>query len=80
MTQEQIDDLGHFEQSSAYSDIEKDVLRFAEQWTRLTPVDPAMLARLAQVLPAADLVTLAATVAQANLTSRFNVVFNIPLP
>ena len=55
-------------------------MRFAETWTRLTPVDPQVLERLALALSPTDLVTLAATVAQANLTSRFNVVFDVPLP
>ena len=78
--QRQFDDLDLYQDSPAYSDLEKDVLRFAETWTRLTPVDPIMLERLAQSLSPTDLVTLAATVAQANLTSRFNVVFDVPLP
>jgi alkylhydroperoxidase family enzyme len=78
--QRQLDDLDLFENSPAFSDLEKDVLRFADQWTRLIPVDRQLLERLRQALSPADLVTLAATVAQANLTSRFNVVFDIPLP
>lgn len=80
LLQRQFDDLDLYQDSPAYSDLEKDVLRFAESWTRLTPVDPIMLERLAQSLSPTDLVTLAATVAQANLTSRFNVVFDVPLP
>jgi alkylhydroperoxidase family enzyme len=78
--QRQLDDLDLFENSPAFSDLEKDVLQFADQWTRLIPVDRQLLERLRQALSPADLVTLAATVAQANLTSRFNVVFDIPLP
>jgi hypothetical protein len=76
----QFDDLDVFESSPAYSDLEKDVLRFTGQWIRLLPVEPQLLDRLQQALSPADLVTLSATIAQASLTSRFNVVFDIPLP
>jgi hypothetical protein len=77
---EQINDLARFEESAAYSVLEKDVLRFAEQWTMRTNVDPKLLERLSRSLSPRDLVILAATVGQANFTSRFNVVFGISLP
>ena len=34
MSPQQIQDLEQYEQSTAYGDLEKAVLRFAEQWTR----------------------------------------------
>jgi hypothetical protein len=43
-------------------------------------VDAGVLARLKELLSAEHLVVLAATVAQANFTSRFNNVFGVELP
>jgi alkylhydroperoxidase family enzyme len=76
----QINDLGRFEHSDAYSSQEKDVLRFAEQWTRHGKVSTDVIERLKTSLSPAHLVMLAATVSQANLTSRFNNTFEIELP
>ena len=80
MTVEQIRDVGRYEQSPAYSEAEKDVLRFTEQWTLEGRVAEDVLDRLKGVLSPAQLVLLAATAAQANLTSRFNNVFGVELP
>lgn len=63
-----------------YSDFEKDILRFTEQWTLQTRVDPALSLRLHQAMSPQELVILAATVAQANFTCRFNNTFGIELP
>jgi alkylhydroperoxidase family enzyme len=76
----QIKELDAYEQSSAYSDVEKAVLRFAEQWTRQPKVAPEVVKKLAQTLTPAALVTLAATVALANWTNRFNETFATELP
>jgi alkylhydroperoxidase family enzyme len=73
-------DLARFEQSAAYTEPERDVLRFAEQWSVKGRVDGDVLERLKLVLSPEHLVTLAAVVAQANFTSRFNNVFGIELP
>jgi hypothetical protein len=73
-------ELGRFEQSDAYAAGEKDVLRFTEQWTAAGHVAPDVLDRLRAALSAEHLVVLAATVAQANLTCRFNTVFGVELP
>ena len=73
-------DLARFEDSEAYSEPERDVLRFAEQWSVAGRVAPAVLERLKLALSAEHLVVLAATVAQANFTSRFNNVFGVELP
>ena len=56
------------------------MLRFAEQWSVAGRVAPAVLERLKLALSAEHLVVLAATVAQANFTSRFNNVFGVELP
>ena len=73
-------DLARFEESAAYTAPERDVLRFAEQWSAGGRVDGALLERLKLALPPEHLVVLAATVAQANFTSRFNKVFGVELP
>ena len=76
----QIQDLERFEQSSAYSDLEKQVLRFAQQWARQSKVEGGVVQQLARSLTPAQLVTLAGTVALANWTNRFNETFGIQLP
>jgi alkylhydroperoxidase family enzyme len=80
LTDEQMRDLARFEDSAAYTEPERDVLRFAEQWSIAGRVDGAVLERLKRTLSPEHLVTLAAVVAQANLTSRFNNVFGVELP
>ena len=80
VSDQQVRDLGTFESSAAYDELERDVLRFTEQWTLRGQVDGAVLDRLKDVLPPMHLVTLAATAAQANLTCRFNNVFGVELP
>ena len=76
----QLRDLGSFETSDSYTEPEKDVLRFTEQWSAEGRVAEAVLERLKQLLSHEHLVVLAATVAQANFTSRFNNVFGVELP
>jgi uncharacterized peroxidase-related enzyme len=76
----QLLNLSDYRGSSAYTDVEKAVLQFAEQWTLKGKVDPDVVARLSRHLTPTQLVTLAATVALANWTNRFNVTFNIELP
>ncbi|QDU21371.1 carboxymuconolactone decarboxylase family protein [Urbifossiella limnaea] len=80
LTDEQIRDLLPFEESAAYTGGQKDVLRFTEQWTLTGRVADDVLARLRAAFTPGQLVTLAATVAQANLTCRFNNVFGVELP
>jgi len=80
VTEEQINDLAVFESSSAFTDIERDVLRFTDQWSRVSTVAADVMARLRRALSPEHLVILAATVAQANFTSRFNNTFGVELP
>jgi alkylhydroperoxidase family enzyme len=80
LSQQQIQDLEQYEQSSAYGDEEKAVLRFAEQWTRQGIVGGDVLEQLKRSLSPAQLVTLAATVGLANWTNRFNETFGVQLP
>ena len=77
---QQIQDLEQYEQSTAYGDLERAVLRFAEQWTRQGKVAGDVLEQLKQSLSPAQLVTLAATVGLADWTNRFNETFGVQLP
>jgi hypothetical protein len=56
------------------------VLRFAVQWTGERGVAGDVIERLKLALSPTHLVVLAATVAQANFTSRFNNAFGVELP
>ena len=80
MSAQQIQDLEQYEQSTAYGDLEKAVLRFAEQWTQQGRVAGDVLEQLQRNLSPAQLVTLAATVGLANWTNRFNETFGVQLP
>jgi alkylhydroperoxidase family enzyme len=75
-----VQDLERYEQSNAYSEVEKLALRFAEQWTRQAKVDADVVQALSRHLSPGQLVTLAATVGLANWTNRFNETFGIQLP
>jgi AhpD family alkylhydroperoxidase len=80
VTDGQMRDLGEFELSDAFSELERDVLRFTDQWTHDACVANDVVERLKQSLSPEHLVILGATVAQANFTSRFNNVFGVELP
>ena len=72
--------LEDYEQSSAYTDLEKQVLRFAQQWTEQGKADDDVVAALSKSLSPTQLVVLAATVGLANWTNRFNETFGVQLP
>jgi alkylhydroperoxidase family enzyme len=80
LSREQIQALDNYEQSGDFSDLEKQVLRFAEQWTRQSKAGDEVVAALSQSLSSSQLVVLAATVAVANWTNRFNETFGVQLP
>ena len=80
MTDGQIQDLDKYEQSGAYSELEKTVIRFAQEWTRQAKVSSAVMQQLAKSLTPTQLVTLAATVALASWTNKFNESLGIELP
>ncbi len=80
ISDEQMLHLDRCEANPAYSEFEKDVLRFTSQWTTIGRVDVDVLDRLKLSLRPEELVILAATVSQANFTCRFNNVFGVELP
>jgi alkylhydroperoxidase family enzyme len=72
--------IDHYEHSTAFNDLEKQVLHFAEQWTRKSKADAEVVTALLQKLTPTQVVVLAATVAEANWTNRFNETFDVQLP
>lgn len=76
----QIEMLDDYEQSSAYNELEKLVLRFADQWTQRGKVDTEVVSALSKSLSPSQLMILAATVGLANWTNRFNETFDVHLP
>jgi uncharacterized peroxidase-related enzyme len=80
VSEQQVKELDDYESSSAFNDLEKLVLRFAEQWTRQSKVEANVVEALARTLSPSQLVVLAATVALANWTNHFNETFGVQLP
>ena len=78
VTEQQLMDLEHFESSSAYSPLEKLVLRYAEAVSG-TPVDvrDELFQALQQHLNSAQLVELTSAIAWENFRGRFNHAFGI---
>ncbi|WP_442509368.1 carboxymuconolactone decarboxylase family protein [Novipirellula sp. SH528] len=76
----QINEIESYATSEAFDDQEKTVLFYAEQLTKTAQVDPGTVAKLKEFLDERQLVTLAATVALANFTNRFNHGLDIQLP
>ena len=71
LTQEQLDHLGDPGQCAAYSELERLVIRYAQQLGREGTVDDALYATLARHLSTRELVELAVAVAAAHFTNRF---------
>jgi alkylhydroperoxidase family enzyme len=80
LSEAQIQDLSKYEQSSAYNDLEKAVLRFADQWTRQGKASPQVVQQLNKSLSPAQMIVLAGAVGLANWTNRFNETFAVELP
>lgn len=80
LTADQLQTVDDYESSNAFNDLEKLVLRFAEQWTRKGKAEAAVVAALSQKLSPTQLIVLAATVGLANWTNRLNETFDIQLP
>jgi alkylhydroperoxidase family enzyme len=78
ITEEQLRDLSRFEESAAFTEPEKLVLRLAAAMTR-TPasVDDALFAALRAEFSERQLAELATAIAWENHRARFNRVFNV---
>lgn len=79
LTDEQLDEVTNPE-GDAFSDLERAVISYSEQLTKTAAVDNATVESLKQELSEKQLVTLAATVALANFTNRFNHGLAVELP
>ncbi len=76
----QVSETADIEESDAYDDLQRDVMRYAEQATRHIHVDDSLFARLKQTLGDRELVELAMTVGIANLTNRVTETLRMELP
>jgi uncharacterized peroxidase-related enzyme len=76
----QIQKVGLDLDQTLYSELERLVIRFADEWTRQGKASAEVVQALAAHLTPAQLVTLAATVGLANWTNRFNETFDVHLP
>jgi uncharacterized peroxidase-related enzyme len=80
VSEEQLKAIGDYQSSDKFSEVEKHVLAYAEQLTETGNVDASTVESVKQHLSDQQLVTLAATVALANFTNRFNHGLGIELP
>ncbi|HKI18110.1 MAG TPA: carboxymuconolactone decarboxylase family protein [Isosphaeraceae bacterium] len=76
----QVADTAQSETSDAYDDLERDVMRYAEEVTRHINVDDALVGRLKQQLDDREIVELAMTVGIANFTNRVTETLRMELP
>jgi uncharacterized peroxidase-related enzyme len=80
LTDRQLDETAQSESSDAYDDLQRDVLRYAEQVTRHINADPALIERLQASLSDRQIVELAMTVGIANFTNRVTETLKMDLP
>jgi uncharacterized peroxidase-related enzyme len=76
----QVAETAQSETSDAYDELEREVMRYAEQVTRHINVDDALIGRLKKVLSDRELVELAMTVGIANFTNRVTETMRMELP
>jgi uncharacterized peroxidase-related enzyme len=80
LSERQLNETGQFETSDAYDDLQRDVLRYAEEVTRHINVNEALLERLHASLSDRQIVELAMTVGIANFTNRVTETLKMELP
>jgi alkylhydroperoxidase family enzyme len=78
ITEEQLREMTEYEQSTAFSPLEKLVIEYAVEMTK-TPVEvpDTLFAALREHIDEAQLVELSATIAWENYRARFNHAFEI---
>jgi alkylhydroperoxidase family enzyme len=64
--------LPEYETSPLFDELERLVIRYAEQMTTQVQVEPALVEQLKKHLSAPQLVQLTLSIAAANFTNRFN--------
>ena len=72
MPKEKFDALPRYETSPLFDDLERLVIRYAEQLTTRVQVDGALVEALKARLTPPQLVQLTLSIAAANFTNRFN--------
>ena len=72
ITEQQIQEIGQHETSTAFSPVEKLVLRYAEELTRTAKSSEEIMTDLKKHFSEPDIVELTLVVGTANLTNRFN--------
>jgi uncharacterized peroxidase-related enzyme len=75
LTDEQIEAIGQYTDSSLFTPLEKLAIRYAEELTTSVRTNEALMAELKKNLSEADIVELNLIVGVANLTNRFNMSF-----
>jgi uncharacterized peroxidase-related enzyme len=80
LSDRQVAETSQFEKSDAYTDLEREVMRYAEEVTRHINVSDALFARLKKQLGDRELVELAMTVGIANFTNRVTETLRMELP
>jgi uncharacterized peroxidase-related enzyme len=76
----QVAETADYDASDAYDDLQREVMRYAEQATRHIHVDDSLFARLKKSLGDRELVELAMTVGIANFTNRLTETLRMELP
>ncbi len=76
----QVAETAQGESSSAYDELERDVMRYAEEVTRHINVSDELFARLKKKLGDREIVELAMTVGIANFTNRVTETLRMELP
>jgi uncharacterized peroxidase-related enzyme len=76
----QLKQLGFSIDAGSFTEVERLVIRFADEWTRQGRASAEVVQALAKHLTPSQLVVLAATVGLANWTNRFNETFDVQLP
>ncbi len=80
MNDRQVAETAQYETSDAYDDLQREVMRFAEEVTRHINVTDAVYNRLKQKLGDREFVELAMTVGIANFTNRVTETLRLELP
>jgi uncharacterized peroxidase-related enzyme len=80
LNERQVAETAQFETSDAYNDLERVIMRYAEEVTRHINVSDELYNRLKQELGDRELVELAMTVGIANFTNRVTETLRLELP
>jgi uncharacterized peroxidase-related enzyme len=80
LSERQLNETAQFESSDAYEELQRDVMRYAEEVTRHINVSELLLERLHAALSDREIVELAMTVGIANFTNRVTETLKMELP